>query len=67
MKLYQIYNKGQYVAENILNRYNEPMNAPIDKAVFTTYEKAKENLPPTFVNIYANEYREYYIKEVEIE
>lgn len=67
MKVYQIYTKGIRSNGHLLYRYNEPMNGIASEIIFTTYEKAKENLPPTLVNLPANEYQEYYIKEDEIE
>lgn len=67
MKVYQIYTKGIRSNGHLLNSYNEPMNGIASEIIFTTYEKAKENLPPSFVNSPTNEYKEYYIKEIEIE
>ncbi len=66
MKLYQIYTKGNYCSGGFNESFDEPMDGPAYKTIFTTYEKAKEHLPEKHGDRFTG-FSEYYIKEVEIE
>lgn len=66
MKLYQIYTKGSYNSGGFSEFFDEPMSGLSSKTIFTTYDKAKLNLPKQHGDRFTG-FTDYYIKEIEIE